>query len=243
MMDVRLIPQHPSSISRKHRRLGKSPAQNGFTTALIKYCYISYTYDILKLRMTMNREYCVFEKLDDHGRLLKRQWTQLNSMAPHRLDGPAVEEFDPITGSIIRLVWCNTKHGGLHREAHKPATLYIDPESNVIFREEYFMWNIPHRDDGGATKIYRDRKNGRTLLEEYHKDGVLHRDYDLPATIEFCEKTGNIIELGYYQRDCLHRESGPALIKFDKNGSTVEKRYFQKGLELPHAQKPPVLNR
>ena len=177
-------------------------------------------------------EHRVVEKLDDQKRLIKRTWHTKHSNAAHRHGDPAVEEYDPESGKLTALHWIDQTNHGRHREGFLPAFVQIDPATDVVYNEEYYVSNLQHRDDGGATKILRNRANGVIVEQQYHIDGSLHRDYDLPAVMEFHPETGLVTRLEYYQRGQLHRLNGPAVVEFDEDGNFTFWRHYRQGNEI-----------
>lgn len=188
-------------------------------------------------------EYRVVEKLDGHGRLLKRTWHSMHSNAAHRQGAPASEEYDPETGKLVALFWIDQKNHGRHREGCLPSFVQIDPVTDVVYNEEYYESGIQHRDDGGPTKILRNRTNGLVVEQKFHIDGMLHRDYDLPAVMEFHPETGLPTRFKYHHRDQLHRLNGPAIVEFDEDGNMTFCQYFRHGQEQTSNPMAPNLNR
>jgi len=193
--------------------------------------------------MNRTNEYRVVEKHDDQGRLLERTWKSNNSDGPHRKNGPAFERYDPETGNVTAFVWVDQTQGGRHRENLQPAAVQIDPETGVVVTEEYCMWNMHHREDGGATKTLRNRSNGIIVAQEFHIDGRLHRDFDLPAVMEFHPKTGKVARLEYYQSGVLNRQNGPALVEFDSDGKVCCCQHFNNGRQLSQGSPLPAPTR
>ena len=182
----------------------------------------------------------IIEQRDDQGRLLNRTWCRVRGgNAAHRRDGPAIEEFDPATGKLIGMKWIDRtreREGGEHREGNKPAVTQIDPHTDVVVREEYYLRKRLHRTDAGPTRILRNPSNGKTILEEFHAKGWLHRDFDLPAVMQFGEYSGLVTRLEYYHRGHLHRDHGPAVIEFDEDANVTLEEYFQQGKKISAIQ-------
>lgn len=176
-------------------------------------------------------EYRVLEKLDEQGRLLRREWQDPVSQAPHRIGGPAVQKFSPETGMVTGEIWLNRRKGGRHRENNLPAEISIDPTTGVIVIEQYFERNQLHRDDGGPAQIYRDGDTGHITLIAYMFEGWMERDSDLPALLEFSHLDGSLRREKYYRRNQLHRTSGPAVVEYDNTGEpiTASLRYYLNG--------------
>ena len=151
------------------------------------------------------------------------------------------------------------KDGKLHSVNGEPAIVRYDREyfvdgdesedegywvSNVELKEWYNEGGL-HRENGPARIEYKiiqfrsDEKRSSKVLEEWYQHGKLYREGDYPARIlydevwnwddaednDYCYK--NVEE--YYQDQKLHRENGPAVIVYNEDGSTTEKKWYIHG--------------
>lgn len=175
------------------------------------------------------REYRVVEQRDDRGSLLSRRWQTSPDLRFGREEGPAVENFDPESGTTIRRVWIFPDGVGKHSFDDHPASINIDPDSGVITSEEYYDCGIMHR-EGGPAEIHRDAKTGGVTFTAYYKDGRMHRYDDRPA-LEFFSPEGKKLREEYYVLGRRHRENGAAVVSFDSLGRRIpeSEEYFLEG--------------
>ena len=120
-------------------------------------------------------------------------------------DLPASIKYDAATGKPVEVRFY--KHGELHRPG-KPALLEIDPETDVIFKEQYFIRGVTHRDGDYPAIIVRDRRTGTILAETYVVEDMWHRKSG-PAKIYYDPATGKVSEQTYFHYGQQRRASKP----------------------------------
>lgn len=85
-----------------------------------------------------------------------------------RENGPAEIKYDPVSTKKIFEAWMIndvlSRYGGL------PAYIAIDPNSDVIFEEEYYEDGFLHRSNGPA-RIVRNIETGQIELAEHYIKG------------------------------------------------------------------------
>ncbi len=187
------------------------------------------------MNLVSEPEYLVEEKEDDQGRLLKRTWRDPRSGRPHRIDGPAILEFDPETGAVIREAWMNYHKGGHHREDDLPAEIRRWPKTGVVMIERYYRRGQLHRDGDKPAEIYRDSQTGQINGLIYCVDGDRFREGDRPAVQEFDPVTGALTREEFYHEGKLHRDHGPAILDYDVDGKVIHGslQYFRNGRAIP----------
>ena len=128
-------------------------------------------------------------------RLLHESYYRNGKWGRPMADGPAFIDYDPKTGEVIGEYWMYDekfhRHDPYSDEPQKPARWMKNPETGVIFEEEYIDCGFHHRDDGPAF-IRRNELNGVVHQEQYWRDGKRHRD-DGPAVLVYDEMTGELI--------------------------------------------------
>lgn len=179
------------------------------------------------------------ESLDEHGRLKERTWKSAHSDAPHRKHGPAVEKFEPASGKLTSYLWIDQTQGGRHRAGNLPAFVQIDPETGVVYNQEFYKCGVQDRLDGGPTKVLRNRKSGLVIEQEFRVDGWLHRDGDVPAVEQYHDGSEQVARVEYYRGGVLHRDIGPAIMEFDESGNVTQAKFFRQGIELTGALPAP----
>lgn len=180
-------------------------------------------------------EYCVVEKVDEQGRLLRRTWSLPRTGATHHVGGPAVEIFDPNSGKLTGEIWINRYRHGKHRDGNLPSEFSVDPVSNITVREEFYHDNRHHRDDGGPTEIYRDNVTGHVTMLVFCYEGLRDREGDQAAVQEFSEKDGRLLREEFYTLGQRHRENGPAIVDYDSSGNPIRSslQYYRHGKKTP----------
>lgn len=171
------------------------------------------------------------EKFDSDGRLVGRTWLHPLDGLPHRDNAPAVQTFDPRTGTLTSEIWINRNRHGRHRGVDKPSEVSINPQTGTVFVELYERDGRLHRVGDRPAQILRDPDTGKTTYFEFRHEGLLHRPDGLPAIQEFCSSEGRLIAEEYYEYGDLHRLDGPAIVTYDAEGrvdfSSVQ--YFIRG--------------
>lgn len=150
-------------------------------------------------RMYTESEYRVVEERDKNDRLVRQTWYDAASQKPHRLDGPAVQSFHPVTGAITSEIWIDRFNHGRHRDNNLPAETIIDADTGVKTLEEFYRNGHLHRDDGGPAEIHRDPATGNVTLLAYRFEGALHRDNQMPALQEFDPVSGLLTNQEFYR--------------------------------------------
>ena len=97
----------------------------------------------------------------------------------HRENGPAHIKRDAATGKTTFELW--KQHGKDHRADGKPACIFRNPATNVIYMEKYYVRDKLHRKDGPAI-IVRDENTGEILEQTYYLDGAKLENlpFDIP---------------------------------------------------------------
>jgi hypothetical protein len=90
----------------------------------------------------------------------------------HRVDGPAVIERDPATGTVTHEEWCRDDR--LHREG-EPAVVTRDPATGVVTYEAWHWHGALHR-EGGPAVTERNPVTGATLVELWYVANRKHRE-------------------------------------------------------------------
>lgn len=67
------------------------------------------------------------------------------------------------------------------------------------------------------------KKNGASI-QEFRPYGKLHSVADTPAVINYDK-----LRMEWYTDGKLHRNSGPAVIVFDKSGRIIERKFYKNG--------------
>ncbi len=120
-------------------------------------------------------------------------------------DLPAWIKYDAATGKPIEIRFY--KHGKLHRP-RKPALIEIDPETDVIVKEQFIIHGVTHRDGDYPAIIVRDRRTGTTLAETYMVENMWHRKSG-PAKIYYDPETAKVYQQTYFHYGQQRRASKP----------------------------------
>lgn len=140
----------------------------------------------------------------DTGKLVQEFWQNANGYyCPH---GPAITRWDQDTSNIIEKVWFNKK-GETHRDGDKPAMICINPYTNIVTCEVYYINGEVHRLlEGAPTRIDRNPVTGQIEYQEWQVHGEMHRENGLPAAIRIIPETGIVVLEGYYCQGELIKE-------------------------------------
>lgn len=98
------------------------------------------------------------------GEKVRERWTLDGKL--HRTDGPALQGWD--NGKLTAQEWWLKDKPS--RLGGKPACLEIDPDSDVVVSEKYFVDGKPHK-LGGPALIERDALTGQVTMAHYYRDG------------------------------------------------------------------------
>tara|TARA_R110002033_G_scaffold167447_1_gene206587 strand:- start:2350 stop:3081 length:732 start_codon:yes stop_codon:yes gene_type:complete len=163
----------------------------------------------------------------------------------HRLDGPAYirQTFDEIP---ITKKWY--EYGSLHRE-WGPAYKHYDKLGNLIETRWYKLGKL-HNEDGPACTYLRERANisqhPTKLIDifayedrpfnKYGHSYIRYKQYgpvecaaylmDIPLNNIISERCFLLSETHTF---IMHGDDGPAYIKFDNNGNTMEECWYRCG--------------
>lgn len=102
------------------------------------------------------------------GKLLSQTWYNSAGIEDHA-NGPAVIEYDPVSGDVIRREWI--VGGSLHRpEDEGPAVINYDPDLRTC-REAFYNSGRLHRIHGPAIVI-TNVDTGKVLQCAYARNGL-----------------------------------------------------------------------
>ena len=163
----------------------------------------------------IKKEYLVRIETDpESGRRVSERWllNHKDGLLLHREDGPAVQQWnadtgvlvlegyyrfgnesregqpakverDPRTGETLSEVW--SQYGSPHRDEDQPAIWFKDPDTGVVYTEEYWRLGVKDRANGPAV-INRDPQTGAVLQTEFYLGGIFkHAESSAdPFTVE-----------------------------------------------------------
>ncbi len=178
----------------------------------------------------------------------------------HNEDGPAIEEFDAVTGGLTRteyyingdrhcvggaalsvwdgetgalLVECFAERGSYHRLGGEPAVRHFAKETGEATMIKFYQRGSLHRIDGPAF-VKLDAETGVITFEEWRIAGKLHRGDGGPASFDRDPQSGVTTMEEYFYYGERHRGDGPALTERDaKTGEVVNLQYWRNGVHLP----------
>ncbi len=89
---------------------------------------------------------------------------------PHRVFGPAVSEFDPVSGQLLKEIYY--LRGEIHRrEGNGPAVREWSSTTGKLTYVEFSEYGEHHRTDGEPAIIYYNPHTGEVLDQEYYVSG------------------------------------------------------------------------
>ena len=140
----------------------------------------------------------------------------------------------PESGVIAEERW-ETPAGRLHR-LEGPALLERDRKTGKVLGSYHCVHGLPHRSDGAPSTEEFDEVTGTCVYRAYRVEGVFSRPDDLPHAEWIDPSSGVVYRAEYYasleiaSKPLLHRESGPALVTFDREtGEQTGYAYYKHG--------------
>lgn len=140
----------------------------------------------------------------------------------------------PLSGVISEEEWRD--HNGLLHRWDEPAITRRDRDSGVV-TERSFCWRDQlHRTNGEPAQLLYEERSGQLIRRAWLVHGEYSRLNDLPHVELLDERTGNIVRAEYRirmdggRRSALHRETGPALLLFDRiSGQKTDSAFYRFG--------------
>lgn len=130
------------------------------------------------------------------------------------------------------------ENGELHN-INKPARLYYDITGKILEKEEYYENGELYRKNKPALISYFLMKNetqGKIEYEEYYEYkyyAMRENPNKLSENIRYSyhrKKNSEIeIKIQFLERGKIHRDSGPAIIYYNKNRTVYSEEYYNKG--------------
>lgn len=134
---------------------------------------------------------------------------------------------DEKTDKPLGETWWTTNN--LRHRKNSAAQMTWDPDSGVLVREAYYMYDQSHREDG-PSRIHRHPKTGEVIGEAWSIYGSFHREDGGPALWYTDPDSGYIVTEEYWVNGLRHREDGPAEICRDATtGETLCEVYYKDG--------------
>lgn len=152
----------------------------------------------------------------------------------------------PISGVITDEEWRD--HDGLLHRWDEPAIVRRERDTGIVTERSWYWRNQLHRPSDEPAMLEYAEQSGKLIRRHWLLHGEYSRPHDRPHIEWVDEETGVVVRAEYRlktspgKRSQLHRETGPALILFDRyTGEPTEAHLYRFGRKQVALQGPSLI--